>query len=99
MGCIFELVLKDSNITERFNVTRQSGSMHTTSNNHREAYGSVIVSDWEEDGMDGNFTFNITGSVFVLTMAEFIAQTGFDEQEGKNARSINMDNSTVHVHY
>ena len=91
MGCIFELVLKDSNITERFNVTRESGSMHTTSNNHREAYGSVFVSDWEEDGMDGNFTFDVTGSVSVLTMAEFIARTGFDNQEGKHARSININ--------
>ena len=83
-GCTFKLVLKESNITEEFRVARQDGAMHTVANNQREAYGSVFVMDWEENGMVGNLSFDITESVLkVPTVAEFTAQTGFVAQDGK----------------
>ena len=79
-GCVFELVLKNSNRTERFNVTRQSGKLYTTANNQREFYSSVLVVDWEENGMVGNVTLDITSIVRnVSSLAEFTELTGFRE--------------------
>ena len=77
MGCVFEL---NSNKMERFNVKREEGKLFTTANNQRDAYGSVLVMDWEENGEDGNVTLDVTSIVLnVSTLAEFIRWTEFEE--------------------
>ena len=76
-GCVFTLTLSSTNETERFELTRQSGSMCTSANNQREAYSSVVVMNWEETGSDGNVTLNITSRVVNATSsAEYIRLTG-----------------------
>ena len=76
-GCVFTLTLSSTNETERFELTRESGSMCTSANNQREAYSSVVVMDWEENGSDGNVTLNITsGVVNATSSAEYIRLTG-----------------------
>ena len=83
MGCVFELVLENSNKTERFNVRRdqvEEGKLFTTANNQRDAYGSVFVVDWEESGEDGNVTLDVTNIVVnVSNLTAFTMLTGFRE--------------------
>ena len=79
-GCIVRLTLSSTNETESFEVKRKSSSLCTTTNNQREAYSSVVVLDWEENGMVGNLSFDITTGVFsVSSLDEYIELTGCSE--------------------
>ena len=81
-GCIFVLILSSNNERERHEVTRDgsTGLLYTNSNNQREAYSSVVVMDWEENGIDGNVTLNVTSGVKrVTSLAEYSKLTGFKE--------------------
>ena len=84
-GCIVRLTLSSTNETERFEVSRESGSLCTTANNQREAYSSVVVSDLEENGDEGRVILNITqNAVNVTSLEQYIDLTGC--RDGKRSR-------------
>ena len=63
---------------ERIEVARPSGSLCATTENQQEAYSSVVVLDWEGDGMDGTVVLDITNRVMrnVSSFAEYVELTG-----------------------
>ena len=76
-GCIIRLTLSSTNETERFQISHRSGSLCTTANNQREAYSSVVILDWEENGMEGNVSLDTAQTVVnVSTLEQYTEITG-----------------------
>ena len=53
-------------------MSREEGFMCTNAPNQRDAYGSVFVMDWEENGMVGNLPLNITNIVRNVSLEEYM---------------------------
>ena len=80
-GCIVRLTLSSTNETERFEVSRESGSLCTTANNQRDAYSTMVVLDLEANGMNGSVSLNFNSSL-ASSQEEFIQVTGCRDSEG-----------------
>ena len=62
-------------------MSREEGTMCTNAPNQRDAYGSVFVMDWEENGMVGSLPLDITNIDMgnVSSLAEYTDLTGCGE--------------------
>ena len=86
-GCIVRLTLSSTNETESFEVSRESGFLCTTANNQRDAYSTMVVLDFEANGMEGNVSLNINSSV-LTSQEEYTQVTGC--REGKFSLGMSL---------
>ena len=53
-------------------MSREEGFMCNSTRFPRDAYSSVFVMDWEENGMAGNLPLNITSVVRNVSLEEYM---------------------------
>ena len=89
-GCIVMLTLSTTNDIERFEVSRENKTLCTTTNNQREAYTDVFISDLEGDGKMGNVNLNVTAYVQNFpSIMQYTELTGC--REGMNNYTVQQE--------
>lgn len=76
-GCLIKLLLRESNETEDFEISRAVGNSCNMTNNRFKAYSGLTVVDIKASGAEGNFSLPVTARE-VYSLDEFMDITGCD---------------------